>query len=328
MPPPTPMRPVLRASIPVTPGRVTGVSRQIVDRSDSVFLALVVRPTTRDLPATCHFDNLYIHGELPRCIPDDNTLCLLDGRVKVTARWRLSPTGQTGKARARPKPDGSRTGSFWFFNPNNTELLVKALDGTAVNGNLWFFYGALSDVEYWIDVTDTATNSLKTYYNPPGNRCGQSDVAAFPIDSAGSRSPTLSNSLYIDIDSQPAATKNEDEVALVTGRPIRGHDRLGNRRHARPRQSHSRDRRIRQLLVLPSPTTQRSPSRFSTAAPSMTTSGCTSRRSQTSVTACTSRTQKPEHAGPTSTRPASSAVSQTLRPFPSAVLHRIRRQQN
>ena len=46
--------------------------------------------------------------------------------------------------------------------PENTELVVKALDGGGFNGHLWVFYGALTDLEYWITVTDTLTGE------PPG----------------------------------------------------------------------------------------------------------------------------------------------------------------
>ena len=96
-------------------------------------------------PASCRVDNLLIQRSL--CFETSNTLCLLDGRVQAEARWRL-PDGRFGQGQARPSSNSDRTGAFWFFNENNTELLVKALDGSSINGNLWFFYGALSDIEY------------------------------------------------------------------------------------------------------------------------------------------------------------------------------------
>jgi len=43
----------------------------------------------------------------------------------------------------------------------------------------WFFSGGLSDVEYWIDVTDTETDETRNYHNPPGEICGQADVRSF-----------------------------------------------------------------------------------------------------------------------------------------------------
>ena len=72
-----------------------------------------------------------------------------------------------------------RRGTSWFFNPAALDLAVKILDGRAVNGKFWVFYGALSDVEYTITVTDTETGESKTYHNPPGEICGRADVGAF-----------------------------------------------------------------------------------------------------------------------------------------------------
>ena len=57
--------------------------------------------------------------------------------------------------------------------------MVKILDGTTVNGHFWVFYGALSDVEYTLRVTDTMTGAVRTYTNPPGSICGRADTTAF-----------------------------------------------------------------------------------------------------------------------------------------------------
>jgi hypothetical protein len=56
---------------------------------------------------------------------------------------------------------------------------VKVVDGRAFNGRYWVFYGALSDVEYTITVTDTLTGAVKTYFNPRGNLASVADTAAF-----------------------------------------------------------------------------------------------------------------------------------------------------
>jgi hypothetical protein len=57
---------------------------------------------------------------------------------------------------------------------------VKALDGRGNNGMFWFFYGALSDVEYTIRVTDMVTQQVRSYSNAAGNICGVGDINAFP----------------------------------------------------------------------------------------------------------------------------------------------------
>jgi hypothetical protein len=111
------------------------------------------------------------------CATPDRTLCLLDSRFHVDVTWRDPRSGKTGTASAIPQT--SDTGGFWFFNPDNLELTVKVLDGRAVNGHFWVFYGALSDVEFTLEVTDSATGIKKTYHNPPYHLASRADTAAF-----------------------------------------------------------------------------------------------------------------------------------------------------
>jgi hypothetical protein len=118
------------------------------------------------------------------CVGDDTTLCLLDGRFAVTVDWvNQHAEGTTGVGHVAPGTGTSdKTGYFWFFNPVNVELVVKALDGGPVNGHFWFFYGSLSDVEYHITVTDTVSGQSRVYGNEPGGKCGRSDTAAFTAE--------------------------------------------------------------------------------------------------------------------------------------------------
>ena len=102
-------------------------------------------------------------------------LCLADGRFVVTAKWRLpdregaaTPIGWTGES-----------GSFWFFSPGNVELLVKVLDGRAVNGHFWLFYASLSDVDFDLEVLDATSGQRRTYHNPRGTMASRADVDAF-----------------------------------------------------------------------------------------------------------------------------------------------------
>ncbi len=126
------------------------------------------------------------------CTADADTLCLLAERFRVEVQWRDQINGGNGIGLVQASPvGGSKTGVFSFFNPNNIELIVKALDGNPVNGHYWLFYGALSTVEYWVTVTDTATGDSNTYHNPPGELCGVPDTAAFPALSAPAAAPRL-----------------------------------------------------------------------------------------------------------------------------------------
>ncbi len=91
--------------------------------------------------------------------------------------WRDHRSGDEGRGFAIPGTADS--GFFWFFDPANVELVVKVLDARTVNGHVWVFFGALTDVEYTVTVTDTQSGLAKTYHNEPGNICGQADVRAF-----------------------------------------------------------------------------------------------------------------------------------------------------
>jgi ELWxxDGT repeat protein len=125
-------------------------------------------------------------GSLPRSCEPARELCLLEGRLGVAVRWRDPRSGATGVG--VPLPYSNESGSFWFFDPANVELVVKTLDGGAVNGSFWVFYGGLSDVEYFLDVTRLDTGEVRTYRNPPGEICGGADVDALPVGGAGGRS--------------------------------------------------------------------------------------------------------------------------------------------
>jgi hypothetical protein len=102
---------------------------------------------------------------------------LLGDRFRVEVEWTDQRSGDSGVGTAVPGTD--RSGFFWFFEPQNIELVVKILDGRQANGHFWVFYGALSDVAYTITVTDTVTGEHATYHNPPGEICGRGDTAAF-----------------------------------------------------------------------------------------------------------------------------------------------------
>jgi hypothetical protein len=112
------------------------------------------------------------------CAAGPRSLCLLGGRFRVEVTWRNQHAGgATGAGRAVPLT--GQTGTFWFFGPESLELVIKVLDGRAVNGKFWVFYGALTDVEYWLTVTDTRTGAVRTYHSRPGSLVGRSDTAAF-----------------------------------------------------------------------------------------------------------------------------------------------------
>ena len=122
------------------------------------------------------------------CTPGPEALCLNGGRFRVEAVWRgalysggaVSPTA-SGVGQNSPITDD--TGSFWFFDAANLEIVVKVLDGSSVNGDFWVFYGSLSNLEYVITVTDTETGIIQSYYNVGGTFCPAN--APCPLASVG-----------------------------------------------------------------------------------------------------------------------------------------------
>lgn len=116
-------------------------------------------------------------AQLPTCGGDATTLALNDDRFHFTVSWR-DFQGNTGVGYAERLT--SDTGYFWFFDRDNVEVMVKALDARVINQNFWVFAGALSNVEYTLSVTDTATGAVRTYVNPSGTFASFGDTAAFP----------------------------------------------------------------------------------------------------------------------------------------------------
>jgi hypothetical protein len=111
------------------------------------------------------------------CVPDGQTLCLNGGRFQVRVAWQVPTQGTSGVGTGVALTGD--TGYFWFFSSNNVELVIKVLDGRALNNKYWVFYGALSDVQYTISVTDSQTGTVKTYTNQQGSLASVADTSAF-----------------------------------------------------------------------------------------------------------------------------------------------------
>ncbi len=104
---------------------------------------------------------------VPACTPGETTLCLNQGRFRVAVEWR-DFEGGTGPGRPVPIPVED-SGLLYFFDPDNWEMLVKVLDGCAINNRYWVFAAATTDVEYTLTVTDTSNGERVEYFNTLGN---------------------------------------------------------------------------------------------------------------------------------------------------------------
>jgi len=100
------------------------------------------------------------------CVANSHTLCLNNNRFQVNVSWKIA-SGQTGVATHVAVPS-SESGLLWFFDDDNWEMMVKALNGCPGNNHYWIFYVALTDVQYTLTVVDTQTGQVKVYFNPLG----------------------------------------------------------------------------------------------------------------------------------------------------------------
>lgn len=116
------------------------------------------------------------------CEGNRETLCLQDSRYAVTVEWR-KPDGETGVAEVVNAARTNDSGLFTFFNPDNWEVLIKVLDGCALNGHVWVYAASTTDLGYTIRVADTLTQMVKEYENEPGTPAPTiTDTSAFPED--------------------------------------------------------------------------------------------------------------------------------------------------
>ncbi len=95
----------------------------------------------------------------------DAAAYLGDGeRFQITTSFNTG--SETGAGKAVQLTDD--TTYFWFFNPENVEMIVKVLDACDVPGfnNFWVFAGGLTNVEVNLTVVDTQTGQSQVYTNP------------------------------------------------------------------------------------------------------------------------------------------------------------------
>ncbi len=104
-------------------------------------------------------------SQAPRLVAHAPTESLLDGRFLVSVDWR-NYTGDHGAG--VPVSAASDSAVFSFFDEENWELLVKVLDGCALNDRFWVFSSASTDVEYTLEVEDTRTGKTASYHNTLG----------------------------------------------------------------------------------------------------------------------------------------------------------------
>ena len=136
-------------------------------------------------------------ASLPECTTSNQAWCAQSGRFLLTVDWK-DPFGNQGRA-TQVATGSEDSGLFYFFDPNNWELLVKVLDGCGVNERFWLFAAGTTDVEYQLRVEDRWTGQIRYYYNPTGQAAPAiTDTEAFagcgvapPLGATSSASPRV-----------------------------------------------------------------------------------------------------------------------------------------
>ena len=129
---------------------------------DRVSVAFQLDGNSESAPYQVFFDDVSLIRT--RCVPDDGALCLNDGRFRVSAVWRTA----MASGQAVPAQLTNDTGYFWFFTPENVEIVLKALNGCSINNHFWVFGSGLTNVAVEITVEDTETGDTRTYSNALG----------------------------------------------------------------------------------------------------------------------------------------------------------------
>jgi hypothetical protein len=117
------------------------------------------------------------------CGASTTTSLCLQTRFSIRAKFRVGAPG-TAEGVAQTVPCGGCVGSgiFWFFNVQNWELMIKAINGCVVNDRFWIFNAGLTNLFFRIEALDVVGGAQKIYFNYPGPPAPAiTDIDAFAI---------------------------------------------------------------------------------------------------------------------------------------------------
>ena len=118
------------------------------------------------------------------------SLPMLGSRFTVEVRYRNQfanpPTTGLLLGRSLSSSNLSDTAIFWFDDPTVVELMVRLSDARPFDNHIHVFFGGLSDVEFFIKVTDSLTGVSKEYNKKANELLGNIDRATFVASATGS----------------------------------------------------------------------------------------------------------------------------------------------
>jgi len=166
------------------------------------------------------------------CEPNAETLCLKDSRYELRVDW-WTGAGESGTGSV-VHAGTNDSGLFRFFDADNWEILIKVLDGCALNGRVWVYGASTTDQGYSIRVTDTVSGEFEVYRNEAGRPApaitdneafsaacqeGASAVAGSEADGAdGLPGFTLEPLSQVSGNSGSGCTGSDSSLCLADGR--------------------------------------------------------------------------------------------------------------
>jgi PKD repeat protein len=105
-------------------------------------------------------------GTAGSCVEDPLTMCLINSRYKVTSHWKNQYAGGALSDLNKTRLTDA-TGAFWLSDSSSFEYLIR-IDTATNNGHAWISIPMLTDVEFWVVVTDTVNGTSNEYHSLPG----------------------------------------------------------------------------------------------------------------------------------------------------------------
>lgn len=97
-----------------------------------------------------------------------SALCL-QGHFAVSATFRTAIAPGPSDGVAHVAISSPNSGVFWFFSPDNWEVMVKSINACSFNSRYWVYSAATTNLFYRMNVIDVVAGVSKVYFNYPGS---------------------------------------------------------------------------------------------------------------------------------------------------------------
>jgi hypothetical protein len=104
------------------------------------------------------------------CVPNDYSVCLLNGRFQVALNYHLPGAPSEGKWALMQKISDTSALAYFQEGPTTVQALIDVLDACVpeLGNHFWVFAGFLTNVGFDLTVTDSQGTQTKQYIHQPG----------------------------------------------------------------------------------------------------------------------------------------------------------------